>query len=483
MATSTFALDSANTHRFLGFGTHTPLYEKGFPLTNNGCDLTEEAYGDLLDDLSLYSWMRIHGIGGEHFQEDPSREYSYPTYRQAARLAQLNRDAGPFRYILSPYATPSKTIVEGANRVWRMLGTYDVTLWRAQAAFTSSTGNWQTTTDAFARALDQFGNAGCGIEWLSPPNEQGTDFVNVPIWWLSYMTSAQTLDFVKKVWLGDGTVTTPLKDQYPHLKFCYDYASSQLDTDQYRSEALADATVAAAVDYYGRHDYTKDVTLNTTTGIYDVLTDGASKWAITEFGMFVDKDSGYDDADAAVLANIITRDIVYFRTPIMVQWTCVRDSVVKRTADFRGAKYTAQPTHQLTTSTGTFVRLPFWWVVKAHLIACGKGEATVWRAASGSSDANFIPATDVYVNVYHRTGDGSAGDGKYGIVYANFSGSATTDTLSFTSGGNPANLSGRRKTIDVSAGTEGAWSDISTTAGSYALGSVASGDIVVLEFS
>lgn len=476
MSTSTFALDSANSYRFLGHGTHTPCYEKGFPLDNWGGSLSTANFNALVDELSLFSWMRMLVGGGEEYRHTNRRVKNYNASTQASLLSAMNLRGGPWRYIITPFAAPGVAAVGGENNTRNFANSYSGTATvSTPMAHLGTDEAYQACLDALAESIQNCLNQGCNVEVVGSPSEAGVP--NVLNEWLTLYSTTQAVNWVKKVWLGTGMTGGGIIDRFPWLKLIGDDTAGGV-LQSYLDAYLADATTAAAIDYYGRHEYGSLSGINTTTGIYD-----QHKWFFAECGGVSSLTGSWTNASVTPYASALCRSMIYHRAKVNCHWTSLRDVTVKYTSNYQGGQYTAKPLFNLTTASNNYAATPWWYILKPHLLACGRGEADILRAASSTSDTNFEPVTSCWHNLYKRTGTRSVGDNKWGVVYSNFTGSSRSDTIAFTLGGSATNLTGRRKDFSVLSLSEGSWSNISTTAGSYALGTVPTETVVLLELS
>lgn len=454
-----------------------PLYEKGYPLDNWGGSLSEANFNALVDELSLFSWLRILVNGGDEYRMSRNRRTrSYQASTQASLLASMNLRGGPWRYILSPFAAAGTSISSGEVDARGFSNTYAATTtMRTAMGHLGTDGAFQADLDMLAESITSHLSQGCNIELVGTPNEHYQ--ANAANDWMTIMTATDAVNWVKKVWLGSGMTGGGIKDRFPWLGLIADDSAGSI-SQTYYDAWLADATTAAAINYYSRHEYGGLTSINTTTGIYD-----QTKWMFTEYGSTPTATSSWTTSDVRSGPVALARSIIYHRSKMSNFWTALRDVTVKQVSNYQGIQYNAKPLFNLTTASNSYAATPWWWSLKPHLIACGRGEADVLRAASSTADTNFEPVSNCHHVLYKRTGDRSAGDNKWGIVYSNFTGSSRSDTIAFTLGGSATNLTGRRKDFATLTGTEGSWSDISTTAGSYALGTVADATVVVLELS
>ncbi len=471
MATLTIALDSANTYTFKGWGTHTPLYEKGASLDNYvGSGAVSQATADqLYSDLSFFNWMRILLIGGEHYRESPTQKKNFPGGKQAAQMARMNRLSGPWRYIATPYGSHSAGVAGGDQRAvgWSSNASSSYALAKAAISFNAGAGDWQDWLDATADGISNLLNAGCNVEYVTTPNEVAVPAINnvAATWWSTYLTSTLYRSWVDKVWKGTGMSGGGIKDRFPWLRLI---ADDPLDAT-YQSDLAGDA-LGAEVTYYGLHNYVEGLA---------TITAGR---ALTEFGWTSTNNPAFS-ADCKGAAHTAHDAIAFGRAPLALWWTSLRDITFKGLVSLWTTAYTARPLFDLTTSTGAIAATAYWWIMKPHLRACGRAECTAWYyTGSYGANANFDPATGVYLNAYRRSTDS-----KYCFVYANFSGGNRTDTLALTSGGVAISpdLSGTLRTYlpVAGSGNESSTSAASTTSGSYAFGTVANNTIILLEMS
>lgn len=469
MSTCTIALDSANTYSFLGYGTHCPCAEAGYPLANSALDLVNGSdysqFDSLISQLSIFPWIRRSTCGGEEYREAYDSPTNYPAKLQAKLHARMNSIA-TFRYIVTPVGAPSSTVRAGLSRTYNSPNAQtDFQYLLGFLGGGSGDAPWQTLTDYLARQINILMASGCHIEYFAPFNECGAANTSANFNY-TYLSSAQYLQYIRSVWLGQGVTGGGLASRFPWLKLIADDPMGSYGA----AAALSGAADAlAAVTYYGRHTYQDGIGAGASAG-----------YAQTEFGMFTSHWSatapahGQLSADVKQIAHLAHDVIVYYQAPIAIQFGSLRDVPAK------APTYTAKPMFLLNTASHTYETMPYWWCMKPYVLASGRTASTAYysTAAYGTS-ANFDPWTGVYLNMFRR-GD----DNKYGVVYANFSGGNRTDTIAFTSGGNPIDLSGTSKTYPVlTMTTDPTPANISTTGGSYALGTVADATVILLELS
>lgn len=480
MATSTIDLVNTAKYSFLGFGTHTPFCEKGSPLTNYAGDLSTSQFNSLVDNvLSYFSCMRTSTNGADLSREGPSQTNSYPAKSQASLFAQMNSRGWGWRWIASPQSAPSQYMVSNSPLTLRpdttdlVSGTNPMT----PQAFDSSTAGWQAWLDSIYAGISQLESLGCGVEIVTSPNECG-DTNAVPNYWFVGLTQAQYLSFVQTVINGTGmSGGQGLLAKKPYLKFLLDDPVAA--TYAYRTGVLGNAPAKAACTYYGFHIYNDGMSGNQDFGI---TTDTSifGQVATVEAGWFVNKTlASLVAVDIKPPVHTIHNTIAYGRAPFVLNWTVLRDHTAKGVANSQGVSYTAKALCDLNTAGHTYSLTPYWYAWKPYLVACGRGTASAYCAASLTSkdtDTNFTLGTGRYVNAFIR-----GTDGKYCFVYANFSGSTQSDTIAFTSGGSGISLSGNKTTYATIAKTETNNGAVSGT--SVTLTSVPDGSIVLLEMS
>lgn len=477
MATLPITLDGAS-FPFQGFAASTPMYEKGDPLTNTIASLGSTARDSLIDDcLARFGWMRVHCLGGEHYASNPAGTYNYPARTQSADIAYLNRRAGPFKWIVSPFAAPAVAMSAGIQTTARHAppnyadGTQD---------HLGTTLAWQQTKDAIEDGIRKLRLAGCDVRIISHPNEVGNR--SVPNFWSTRHTPAQYVDFVNKVWLGTGLTGGGLKTLFPTTVFqAGDTGGStgHLRAD-FRAALFADATALAECTYFDAHIY-EDGLNSESQQLLGISTDTAAwgKCIVGEFGAY-NSGSTADATTAKITARLPHDSIVYGKAPVVGVFTPLRDITAKNVAAPNGVTFTAKPLADLNTGAGTYSYTPMWWALKPYLLAAGRAPCTALCVSSRTtSDSAFDPATGVFLTTFIRS------NGSIGVVYVNWSGSSRTDVIEFRTGGAAIEKSGTRRTYSVmgSSAQESAASAVSTTAGQISLGSVANQSIVLLEIA
>lgn len=477
MTTSTLALDGTS-YRFLGYGTSLPVYEKGNPLANTFADLSSAAQDSLIDDcLALFSWARVHVVGGEHYRENAGGTRNYPAKKQAPLLAYINQRGGPYRYIVTPFAAPSSIMTNGFQTTERLTAGAG---YGAAQDVDDTTADWQVYKDAVAAALNVLMLSGCDIRIISHPNECANE--SIPNYWSCRLTDAQYPNYIHKVWLG--TVLSGgsgIKDEFPWLSF---QAGDPGDGATYtrnstRTALFADSTATAECAYYDAHIYEEDALDAAKQKLLGIATDTDvwGKCIVGEFGCYVAGET-ITLTECKTVSRIAHAALVYGKAPVACVFAPLRDITEKLIAAPNGVVFTAKPLADLTTGSNSYAFTKLWYALKPYLIACGKGEADVLCMSSRTTtDAHMDPATGVYVTHFLRA------DGAECTVYANFSGASRSDTISYTVSASPHDMSGNKTTYSCNTTSEADNGAVSTSSGSITLSSVANGETVLLEWT
>lgn len=478
MATLPITLDGAS-FPFEGFCAATPVYEKGTTLTNTIANLGATQRDQLIDDcLARFGWMRVHCLGGEHYASNAAATLNYPAKTQSADIAYLNRRAGPFKWIVSPFAAPGAAMSQGIQTTARLTPPLYTTGVQDHLGTTLA---WQQTKDAIEDGIKKLRIAGCDVRIISTPNELGNR--SVPNYWSTRLTPAQNVEFVNKVWLGTGLTGGGLKDLFPTTVLQmgdHDGFSPGETRADYRTALNADATALAECTYFDAHIYQDGLT-SEMQQMLGIVTDTAAwgKCIVGEFGAF-NSGTAPTAASAKIAARVPHDAICYGKSPIVGVFTPLRDIVAKNVAASNGVTFTAKPLADLNTAAGTYSYTAMWWAFKPYLLAAGRAPCTALCASTRTtSNSAFDPATGVFVTTFIRA------NGSIGVVYVNWSGGARSDVIEFRTGGSVVDKSGTRRTYSVMAASsqESAASAVSTTAGQITLGSVADQTIVLLEMA
>lgn len=476
MASYTITLPiDGNSYHFKGFGTHTPLYEKGLPLDYSGHMLGDTNFNSICDNyLKYFSWMRTMILGGEQYKESLDNKTNYPNRAQSKYLQVMNQRCGGFRYIVTPVTAPPVTMANGFSRmiyddlknIWTSTATATI---NADQSFVDTVANWQVWADAIEDGINKLQSAGCSVEYVTTPNEDA-GASGIGNYWLVYLTAAQQIEFVKNVWLGQNIQGGGISQRFPGLF---------LIGGDYITNLQGDSTAKAAVKAWDGHYYSDGI----LTGQYG--NNSASyigTYTATECGYF----GSYGQNASKRVIHGIHDLLVYAHVGIICNWTIGRDNSGKGIPSQENNTYTAKGILNYNVNAGTFAVTPFWYLWLPYLLACGRGESDILSDALPTSvDTNTTwnpggSSVALYVTHFIR-----GTDGKQCTVISNCSQSSQTITINYTQGGSAHSMSGTQRTFTTETMTDSGTS-ATGPASSFTLtlpGSATDNTIVLLELS